>query len=327
MSPAGPAEPGGLVERWHRRFAVSGGVVQNTGWQLADRVVRLGLSFAVGVWVVRYLGPVAFGQLSYALAFVSLFSPLVGLGLDTILVRELVREPTRSSEILGSAFGLRLAGSLLAAIAAVVTIILVRHDAIMPTLVLIAVAALPFQSLGVIEQWFQSQLTVKYAVMARNAALVVASLARVALIMAAFAVAAFAVVGSAEVALGATALVLAYVWTGRDLSHWRFSWARARSLLRDSWPLIFSNAMIMLYMRIDQLMLGQMSGVQELGRLLSGGAAHRGLVRAADGGDVPRCSRASCARARRARRSSTGGSSVSTTSWRCAATPSRCRQR
>jgi O-antigen/teichoic acid export membrane protein len=60
-------------------------------------------------------------------------------------------------------------------------------------------------------------------------------------------------------------LMVAYRLNGYLLGAWRFNLALARNLLKDSWPLIFSNLMIMVYMRIDQIMLGNMAGSQALG--------------------------------------------------------------
>ncbi|MEJ2648980.1 MAG: flippase, partial [Sedimentisphaerales bacterium] len=45
----------------------------------------------------------------------------------------------------------------------------------------------------------------------------------------------------------------------------RFSRRMAGSLLRDSWPLVFSAFLTMVYLRIDQVMLGNMVGSEELG--------------------------------------------------------------
>src|SRR5262249_32638320 len=100
---------------------------------------------------------------------------------------------------------------------------------------------------------------------ARNAATLATAGLRVAFILAALPLIAFAWAGLVEAALAALALALAYRWSGEAIARWRFDRARARALLADAWPLIFSNVMIMIYMRIDQLMLGRMSGPRELG--------------------------------------------------------------
>jgi hypothetical protein len=64
--------------------------------------------FLVGVWIARYLGPEKYGLFSYALAFVSLFAGVAKLGLDGIVVRELVKEPEKKELYLGTAFWLKL---------------------------------------------------------------------------------------------------------------------------------------------------------------------------------------------------------------------------
>nr|WP_022854515.1 oligosaccharide flippase family protein [Thermodesulfatator atlanticus] len=67
----------------------------NTSWLFVEKFLRLGVGFFVGVWVARYLGPERYGLLSYAQAFAGLFTAIASLGLDGILVRELVKYPER----------------------------------------------------------------------------------------------------------------------------------------------------------------------------------------------------------------------------------------
>lgn len=45
----------------------------------------------------------------------------------------------------------------------------------------------------------------------------------------------------------------------------RVKFARAKSLLADSWPLLLSGVAVMIYMKIDQIMLGQMIGDEAVG--------------------------------------------------------------
>jgi len=60
----------------------------------------------VGVWVARYLGPDSFGLLSYAMAFVGLFVSISTLGLDGIVIRELVKDESKRDKLIGTAFWL-----------------------------------------------------------------------------------------------------------------------------------------------------------------------------------------------------------------------------
>jgi PST family polysaccharide transporter len=63
-----------------------------------------------------------------------------------------------------------------------------------------------------------------------------------------------------EIALGAAGLVLAY-WLSRGrIFSWRSSRKRAIDLLQLGWPVIFSGLAIMVYMRLDVVMLKMMQG-------------------------------------------------------------------
>jgi len=73
---------------------------KNTGWLLAEKVLRMFVSLFVGVWIARYLGPDKFGLLSYAQSFVGLFAAFATLGLDGIIVRELVKDESKRNKYL-----------------------------------------------------------------------------------------------------------------------------------------------------------------------------------------------------------------------------------
>src|SRR4030065_2467894 len=76
--------------------------VGNSGWLLTDKVTRLVIGLVIGIWMARVLGPAQFGQFNYALAYVALFSSVATLGLDGIVVRNLVHTPDAKSQLLGS---------------------------------------------------------------------------------------------------------------------------------------------------------------------------------------------------------------------------------
>ena len=84
----------------------------NTSWLMAERILRMTVALFVGAYVARYLGPERFGLLSYANSFVGLFLALATLGLDSIVIRELVKNPESRNELLGTAIGLKIFGTI-----------------------------------------------------------------------------------------------------------------------------------------------------------------------------------------------------------------------
>lgn len=242
-------------------------IIANTGWLFADNVVRMCVGLLVSVWVARYLGPERFGVLNYALAFVALFSSLATLGLDGIVVRDIVRDPSCRDETLGSACALKFAGGVLVVVATVCAIMLLRPtDSLTHWLVGITALGTVFQATDAIGFWFQSQIRSKYAVYAKNAAFLAVALAKVVLIFAKAPLIAFAWAGLAEIVLASAGMVVAYRAQGLLFSAWRATMARSRSLIRDSWPLIFAGIAIYIQARFDQVMLGEMVGDHELGQ-------------------------------------------------------------
>lgn len=241
-------------------------VLGNTVWQCADSLVRMAVGLGVGIWLARYLGPEQYGLLSYALAFVSLFSVMAACGLDDIIVREAVNRPEQQGELLGSAAALRLLGGMLTLGTAVLVVATLRPgDRLSLELVAIIAAGALFYSVGVIEFLFHARLQARLVVMGKSAAILVASAARVLLILAGASVIAFAWAVLAEAALAACGLVIVYRLAGGQVSRWTISGERIKALLRDGWPLMAASMVITVYLRIDQVMLGELAGDGEVG--------------------------------------------------------------
>jgi PST family polysaccharide transporter len=241
-------------------------IIRNIGWLFADRVLRMGVGLIVTAWVARYLGPQQFGLFNYATAFVSLFGVLATLGLDQIVVRDMVREPSCKDETLGTAFVLKLSGGILTILVTTGTIFLLRpDDQVTHWLVGITAAGTIFDAFNTIDFWFQLQVKSKYTVIAKNTAFILITLIRIALLQIQAPLIAFAWALLAENALGAVGLAIAYKVQGQSLLAWRSSLLRAKTLLKESWPLLLSGLAIMVYLRIDQIMLGQLADDKAVG--------------------------------------------------------------
>jgi PST family polysaccharide transporter len=242
-------------------------IINNTGWLFADKIIRMGVGLFVVGWVARYLGPEQFGVLNYATAFVALFTPLAALGLDSIVVRDIVREPGAAGDILGTAFGSKLlAGLATAALTVGVIYVIKPGDTVTVSMVAILSLTMIFNSMDVVDFWFQSRVQSRSTVIARNSAFILASLAAIGLVFFKGPLTAFAGIRTLEITLGAAGLAMVYTMSGNSLRSWRISAPRLKRLLSDSWPLILSGMVIMIYMRIDQIMLGEMIGSDAVGQ-------------------------------------------------------------
>lgn len=242
-------------------------VIGNTSWLLADRIFQMGLALVVGIWVARYLQPKDYGLLTFAMTFVSLFGAIAQLGLGTIVIRDIARDPSCKDETLGTAFVLQLIGGILTLVLTVGTISLLKpNEILIRWLVGIVAAGTIFQAFRTTDYWFQSQLQAKYIVFANNLVSVVYGVLRIGLIQLQATVIAFAWASLAEAALRGLAMVVAYRINGNHLRAWRCSRLRAKQLLQESWPLVLSGLAVYVYSKIDQVMLGSLlSDTTQLG--------------------------------------------------------------
>ncbi|BCS54867.1 flippase [Geobacter sp. SVR] len=257
--------PSFLRKRFENRHVFQE-AVENSGWLFADRIFRMGVGLVVGVWIARYLGPSEYGLLSYAASIIGMFSAVALLGLEAIVVRDLVRNPEREQEILGTTFRLRfLAGAISYGVAIATVMCLRFNDPKAHLLVGVMGWVLIFGAFDTIDLWFQSRVRSKFVVYAKNAAFVAASLLRVGFVVFKTPVVAFAAANAIEYALAAIGLLVVYRHCGERFGSWKGNLSLAREMFRESWPLLLSGIVFMVYLRIDQVFLGQMADSREVG--------------------------------------------------------------
>ncbi|PYP18467.1 MAG: flippase [Gemmatimonadetes bacterium] len=240
-------------------------VIHNTGWLFADKAMRIVVGVLVGAWVARYLGPSRYGELAYVLAFVAFLSVICQLGLDAVAIRDMARDPRAAPAILGTTLRLRLITGFAAYGAAILGMAILRPgDTRALVLTAIVAGTVIFQAGDTCDLWFQSQIQSKRTVAAKGVSYLVANGLKAVLILARASLVAFAVVALVEVMFAAVALWVAYRRYPAP-SHWSWQPVWAKQLMRESWPYLLSGLAIVIYMRIDQIMLRGMVSEHELG--------------------------------------------------------------
>ena len=156
---------------------------KNTGWMMGEQLLRIVAGLFVGIWVARYLGPEQFGLFSYVLAFAGLFGGLAKLGLDGVVVRELVCQPDRRESYLATAFWLKLLGALLVVGLIISALAVSNNDHATSLLVIIVSMGLFFQSFEVVEFHFQSQVQAKVVSICKVFQLFLSSVIKILLIL------------------------------------------------------------------------------------------------------------------------------------------------
>ena len=242
---------------------------KNTSWLFGEKILRMIVGLFVGVWVARYLGPEQFGLFSYAQSFVGLFTAIATLGLDGIVVRELVKDSSRRDDLIGTAFWLKVMGAFGVLIILVITVNFTSNETYTNTLVFIIASATIFQSFNVVDMYFQSKVMGKYIVYANVISLLLSSIVKIVLIVNEAPLIAFAwtiVFDSFVLACGYVYFYIHNHHLSFKIQNLKFRRETAISLLKDSWPLVLSGIVIAVYMKIDQVMIKEMMNAEAVGQ-------------------------------------------------------------
>ncbi len=233
---------------------------KNTGWLFAGKMFGMVMGFFVSVFVARYLGPTQYGLLNYAISFAGLFGIFANLGIDSILSRELIKTPEKRDQLLGSGFIIKIVGSVIAITLIGITLYIMKIDHLTGILILLFSLTFIFYSLGVIDNYFQANVWAQKTVKIQIISLIITNILKLIFIYYHFSIIWFVITYSVDTAILVTGLVISYRKMGLSISKWKFDSSIIKMLLINSWTMILSGVAIVVYMKIDQVMITNMIG-------------------------------------------------------------------
>ncbi len=253
-----------IIKKWqHAGFQK---YFRNTGWMLFAKIISMAISFVVTAYVARNLGPLNYGQLSYAASFVAIFSFIAGLGIDHVLYRELISNPEKKKEFLGSAIFIKFFSGIVAMVLTVSFGFYFGQDDVSKILIYILSGTFIFNSLQIISYEFQAQVKSKIPSIISIIVTIILNILKVLVIF----------LGGGVIYLVALSLFESIMYTifywfayekilGEKVTNLIFDKKVAITLLNDSWPLIFTSAFALIYARIDQILIKHMMGAEAVG--------------------------------------------------------------
>lgn len=237
--------------------------VSNASWLIAGKIVQMLLSLVVGAISARYLGPSNYGLISYANTFVAFFTAFCTLGINSVIVKELLDNSKTQGEALGSTILLRILSSLMS-IAMIFGIVSVIDRDEPTTIIVVALSSISllFHAFDTINYWFQSQYKSKVTAIVTLVAYTATSIYKICLLILGKSVVWFAFATSVDYIVMALLLCIAYKkYKGQRLT---FSAQRSKHLLSQSYHYILSTMMVVIYGQTDKFMLKQMINESEV---------------------------------------------------------------
>lgn len=239
--------------------------VKNSSWMIGEKLLTIISGLFVGIYVARYLGPEQFGVLSYVLAVVSVFMAIGRLGMDSILVRDIARYPSKAKLYLNSAFTIMFVLSFFFVSVLAMGAYFLEEDKRVELYMYIVAVGLVFQSFLVVDYNFQALLKAKYSSLAKIPALAISSVIKVILVWMEADLLSFVIASLFDQMMIAFLLVVVHFKKKQPVFSFNADSMLVKSLLKSAWPIMISSAAVMLYMRIDQIMIKHYLGMYDLG--------------------------------------------------------------
>lgn len=216
----------------------------------------MAISVVLGVLTARYLGPSNYGVINYSAAFVVFFSSIVTLGLEGVIIKEMVNNRDKEGTIVGTGIAMRLAASVLS-IFAILVILLVLNpgDTLVLKVGFLQSLVMIFRSFELIDFWFQSHLQSKYVAILKSISYVLVAAYKFFILFTNKSVEWFAFSTSLDFLLIAVMILFAYFKKGGKPL--RFSFETAKNLLKQSYHFILSGMIITVYVQMDKILIGQ----------------------------------------------------------------------
>ena len=213
---------------------------------------------------MRYLGPSNFGLISYVTSITALFTAVVNLGINNILIKRLVQNREKNGELIGSSVLLQvISGFLSFLMVLMIVVILKPGNHLLFIITILHSISLLFAFYNLFDLWFQSNLNSKYVSIAKAISYLIISTYKILLLMYQKPVEWFAFTNTIEAFV--LCLLLIYMYYKNGGQKLSFSFETAKSLFHESHHFILSSLLITLYTTVDRVMLGTILSENEVG--------------------------------------------------------------
>lgn len=246
-------------------------IASNVIWSLGGKIVNMASALFVGILVARYLGPENYGIMNYVISYVAIFTVFATFGLDNIEIRELSRQNDKKDTILGTCFSLRILFAILAYLGIVFSLFIYKTDRF-TFLMILAYGLTLFTSTGnILRNYFTSIVQNKYIVKSEIFRTFIGAGIKILLLLFKAPLEYFIYAQIFDTILVASGYYISYKSIVGSVRLWKFDKTIVGFILKESFPLVLSGAAVIIYQRIDQVMIGNMLDKAEVGYFATAG--------------------------------------------------------
>ena len=240
-------------------------VIRNIVWAVIGKVVTLLGGLLVGIFVARYLGPEQYGLMSYVLSYIAIFQVLAYFGMDNIEIREESKTPEEKDKIIGTAICLKLIFAVATIGLVALTVCIFEADSFTRWMIMLYSISMIANSFGVIRNYFTSLVWNEYIVKTEITRTFIGAGIKVALLLLHAPLAWFIAATLFDTMLIAGGYLVSYRSKIDTIRTWTFDKTTAIYLIKQSFPLLLSGAAVVVYTKIDQVIIRNLLNTESVG--------------------------------------------------------------
>ncbi len=246
-------------------------IFSNVIWSLGGKIVSMASALFVGILVARYLGPEKYGLMNYVISYVALFTVVASFGMNNIEIRELSKHNENRNTILGTCFRLRLMFAVIAYLLMCVTLLIYKSDAFTSAMILTYGLVLFTETGAVLRNYFTSIVKNEYIAKSEIFRTLIGAVVKILLLWFKAPLQYFIIAQLFDSFLVASGYYICYKKSVGSLREWNFDKTLIPYIVKESFPLLLSGAAIIIYQRIDQVMIGNMLSKEDVGYFATAG--------------------------------------------------------
>lgn len=224
---------------------------------MGDYIFSLTASLIVGIAVARYLGPEMYGIIAFATAVYTLLVIIVSLGIDDIIMKDMLQHEERQGSIQGSALFVKSAAAFLV-YGIIFIYFLINYSGEKLYSVLIITGAVLFQPLSVFSCIFLINAQAKYTSIARMISYTLSSLLKIILIIFKAPVTYFAFAVFIDYAVLYLTVILMYKYKKYTVSGWHIDISYIKYILKSAVPLFAAVLFYTFYQKVTVIIISGM---------------------------------------------------------------------
>ena len=219
----------------------------------------------LNILILKVYGIEKYGIYSYTIALFSFSAFFLTLGMDEIIIRDIIYKKFSIDEIMGSSLFIKAIGFIFMILSIFLLSRYLPLDNNYINILKMVFFSFIFQIFSNIDLFFKSQLNYKIAVLSLIVPQIITIILSLYVLISRIDILYIYYIIIFENILIAIFRILFYFHQGLNIRTWIFSFKTFKSLIRDSFPIAINSAFILLFLKLDQIMLKSYLTFKEVG--------------------------------------------------------------